>query len=381
MKVGFGSAPITPTPPVHLAGFGGRLEPVTKVHDDLEARAIALSSGDTSLVLVVCDLLGMSPAYSRPVREAVAAAAGIGIDHVLVSCTHTHQGPSVMTGTDALGWPNPPGYEEILQRGCVDAATQATASATDARLRYGRSVLPDHFAFNRRGEAFEEPWFATLDVLGADGSRAGVVANMHIHPVLLGPHWDAVATDWVGPFRREIERLAGGIAIELTGALGDINPTPPEGTPGDSYEPWASAEQTDDYGRRLADVVAATLDDAQPVEPSLELLRAESHEIAVGTTPIAALQGTPTMLVEFIEWALGDVRVVSIPGEAFHQLGREISSGRDDRVLLAGIAPAWHGYLPVPWGSGERAGYEEGVSFGEEAVAAMRSVLVERPAG
>jgi hypothetical protein len=83
------------------------------------------------------------------------------------------------------------------------------------------------------------------------------------------------------------------------------------------------------------------------------------------------------MLVEFLEWAIGDVRLVSIPGEAFHQLGREISSSRDDRVLLAGIAPSWHGYLPVPWGEG----YEEGVSFGEEAVAAMRSALLESPAG
>ena len=67
---------------------------------------------------------------------------------------------------------------------------------------------------------------------------------------------------------------------------------------------------------------------------------------------------------------------MSIPGEAFHLLGREISSARGDRVLLAGISPAWHGYLPHPWGEG----YEEGVSYGEEFVRVVREVLVRAPA-
>ena len=81
------------------------------------------------------------------------------------------------------------------------------------------------------------------------------------------------------------------------------------------------------------------------------------------------------MLVELIEWQFGDVRLVSIPGEAFHLLGREIAASRGGRVLLAGIAPSWNGYLPHPWGEG----YEEGVSFGEDAVRTMREALTKAP--
>jgi hypothetical protein len=389
VRAGFGAAAITPAPPVHLAGFGGRIEAVTSVHDDLEARTLYLEEDGVAVCIVVCDLLGMSPAYSRPVREAIAEATGLPIEGVLVACTHTHQGPSVMTGTDALGWPNPPGYENVLRDGCVASARAAVASAQDATLRYARAPLPDGFAFNRRGGAYDEPWFALLDVRTSDDSRIGVVANVGIHPVLLGPGWASVATDWVGPFRRELERLAGGAAIELTGALGDINPTPPKGEdayksyektatdPGAPYEPWASAEDTDAYGRKLAAVVAAALDDTQPLDATLAIVRSETEEIAVGGTGLSVLQGEPSMLVEFVEWSIGDVRLVSIPGEGFHLLGKEISASRDDRVLLAGISPSWHGYLPHPWGEG----YEEGVSFGKDAVAAMRSKLLERPPG
>ena len=381
MRAGFGSASITPGLPVHLAGFGGRTEAVTSVHDDLEARTLYLKDGDVALCIVVCDLLGMSPTYSRPVREAIAEESGLPLEAVLVACTHTHQGPSVMTGTEALGWPNPPNYEDVLRDGCLASARAAIAGARDASLRYARVPLADGFAFNRRGGAYDDPWFAVLDVRASDASRIGVVANMGIHPVLLGPGWASVATDWVGPFRRELESLAGGSAVELTGALGDINPTPPLGAPGETYEPWASAEDTDAYGRRLAAVVASALDRVQPLDGPLAIVRSETEEIAVGGTGLSVLQGEPSMLVEFVEWAIGDVRLVSIPGEGFHLLGAEISASRDDRILLAGISPSWHGYLPVPWPKTGEEGYEEGVSFGRDAVAAMRSKLLERPAG
>ena len=371
MRAGFGAAPITPQPPVFLAGFGGRTEPAASVHDELEARALLLDDGGNAVCLIVCDLLGMSPGFAGPARERVGAELGLPPERVLISCTHTHQGPSAMAGTEALGWPNPDGFSDVIANGCVSAAQAARDSAVDATLRYGRTALPDHFAFNRRGGNFDEPWFAVLDVLGADGERRGVVANMHIHPVLLGPNWHAISTDWVGPFRTRLEEQLGGRAIELTGALGDINPTPPEGKPGDSYEPWATAEQTTSYGQRLADVVAEATADASPIDATIDVVRHETLDVPVGGTPIAALLGEPSLRVEFIEWQIGDVRVVSIPGEGFHLLGREISASRGDRVLLAGIAPAWHGYLPHPWGEG----YEEGVSYGEEFVATVKAAL------
>ena len=390
MRAGIGTATITPEVPVFLAGFGARSEPATSVHDELEARALYLSDGSTDVVLVVCDLLGMSSGFSLPVRQAIAGELELDIGHVLLSCTHTHQGPSAIAGTEAIGWPVPEGYADVLRDGCLAAARAARETARPARLRYARAPLPDGFAFNRRGLPYEEPWFAVLDVVG-DDERIGVLANLSIHPVLLGPQWYAVSTDWVGPMRRTIEATLRGTAIELTGALGDINPTPPEGRPDATYEPWATADQTTAYGERLGAVVAKAVDSAEDLPDTLRVMRSETHDIPVGGTPIAALHGEPTMKVDLVEWDIGGdgrrsesgaqrdqsgVRLVSMPGEAFHLLGREISSGRGDRVLLAGLAPAWHGYLPHPWGEG---GYEEGVSFGEDFARTVRELLVAAP--
>jgi hypothetical protein len=40
-------------------------------------------------------------------------------------------------------------------------------------------------------------------------------------------------------------------------------------------------------------------------------------------------------------------------------------------VLLAGLAPEWHGYLPSPFTDG----YEESMSYGRDAVAAITHAL------
>ena len=61
----------------------------------------------------------------------------------------------------------------------------------------------------------------------------------------------------------------------------------------------------------------------------------------------------------------------ALPGEAFHELGRAIESRGDAHVLVAGLTPEWHGYLPSPF----REGYEESMSYGRAAVAAIGSAL------
>lgn len=376
-RAGFGSAPIAVTAPVFLAGFGDRTQPADRIHDQLEARAVVLEDGSSSVCLVVCDLLGMSPGFMQPARDEICKALGLDPGNVLIACTHTHAGPSAMAGTEALGWANPENFSDAIADACLTAAENARDLTEDADLRFVRAALPPGFAFNRRGLAFEDPWFAALDVVGLNG-RLGCIANMHIHPVLLGPHWLAVSTDWIGPFRKALEDEAGGTAVQLTGALGDINPTPPDGNPDDSYAPWASAEQTEAFGEALAGVVAGVLDDAISVVGGIGVVRSEQVELEVADTPIAALLGDRKLPVEFVEWSIGDIRCVAIPGEAFHQLGLEISASRNDRVLLAGLAPTWAGYLPRPF-STDGEGYEEGVSYGEAFVDAVATKLIQAP--
>jgi hypothetical protein len=373
LDVGFGSAIITPPTPVQLAGFIDD-QPAYEVHDDLEVRALFLRGDYGGVCLLVCDLLGLSPKFAGPVRDAVANALDLETAAVLTSCIHTHAGPSTLEGSQVLGWVTPDGYLETLVQRCVAAARAASAAAAPASLRAGRWPLPAGLSVNRRGLPYQ-PTFAVVDVLGAGGARIGTVANVSIHPVALGPECLAVSSDWVGPFRAELERRAGGTAVLLSGAIGDVNPCHVHRQDNDCRgDGFAEAEQ---LGTDVAEVVGTVLQEAEPVAvdgPSVA--RHRVLDVTLGATLLTAGREGRTVPIELVEWAIGPVRLVSVPGEAFHALGRAIEDrvaerGDGTHVLLAGLAPEWHGYLPLPFGEG----YEESTSYGRAAVAAIADAL------
>ncbi len=366
VRVGFGTAVITPEVPVFLAGFSARTEPAAGVHDDLEARAVMIQRGEQRLCLIVCDLLGMSPDIARDLRRAVGEALELPGERVLTACTHTHTGPSVLRGGEKLGWPTPESYERELVAGCLTAARAAAAAVEPADLFCARRQLPASVSLNRRGLPYD-PTFAVLDARRPDGSSVGTLTNVGVHPVALGAHCLKVSTDWVGPFRSAVTAATGGGATLLQGSLGDVNPTEPHHH--DEYGDYHHAEH---IGRSIADAVLAILDELEPVSGPIGRAISRTIHAPVGITPITALSGlSGELAVELIEWDLGSVRVVSIPGEAFHALGNSVQASRDREVLLAGLSPAWQGYLPMPWGEG----YEETVSYGEEFVATVHKHL------
>jgi len=372
MRLGVASAVITPeTMPVHLAGFG---EPQVahEVRDDLEVRAVYVASGGTSVCLLVCDLLGMTHHYANPVRDAVGAALGLSRAQVLTSSVHTHAGPSAMAGTEVLGWHVPEGYGELLVERCRAAAVAARdAAVEDVSFRFGRWALPAGLSINRRGHPYD-PWFTALDVLGADGSRVATIANIAIHPVVLGPECLAVSSDWVGAFRVALERRLGGRAVMLQGAQGDVNPHHVHRQDNDcGGDLFAEA---DELGASLAEAVDAVIGSAAPVEEAD--VAVERHVVLDAPTDtdtdLGAALGGRSMKVELVEWALGPVRVVAIPGEGFHALGRAVEERAGGRVLLAGLAPTLQGYLPMPY----TEGYEERTSYGRSFVDAVTSALL-----
>jgi hypothetical protein len=368
VDIGFGSAIITPPTPVQLAGFIED-QPAREVHDDLEIRVLFARGEHGAVCLIVCDLLGMSREFALPVRSAVAAALGLELGAVLTSCIHTHAGPSTIAGSARLGWVTPEGYRETLVERAVAAAQIASTAPQPANLRAGRWALPDGLSVNRRGLPYE-PTFAVLDARTPDGTRIGTVANIAIHPVALGPECLAVSTDWVGPFRSTLEQRAGGAAMLLSGALGDVNPHHVHRQHNACRrDGFAEAEQ---LGRDVADVVDSVLGDAEPLDtagPRVE--RHDSIEVVLGSTLLTAGREGRTVEIELVEWSIGPLRLVSVPGEAFHALGRAIEQRTPGHVLLAGLAPEWHGYLPVPFTDG----YEESMGYGRDAVAAIARAL------
>jgi hypothetical protein len=305
----------------------------------------------------------MSRDVADPIRAAVARAVDADVEHVLTSCTHVHAGPSTLTGTDAIGWPVPVGYREQLVTRVSTAAHAAMSSLAPVTVSWNRGTLQHDVAVNRRGyDLAPEAQVLVFDPVAT-------VVNFGIHPTVTGPANVTITTDWVGPFRRAVERATGMPVVFLQGCQGDVNPSVTSWESGDP-ESWAPVVET--FAERLAADAVRLIAAATSADASSLVARRRELVVPVGPTLLGQLAGgADTRRIELVDWRLGDVPLVAIPGEGFHGLQQLIAAARAGPLLLAGLAPDWHGYFPVPYADG----YEEGLSLGPEAVADVVATL------
>lgn len=352
-----------------MAGYAGRLGGTTGVHDPTTVRALVID-GVGIVAVDVC-------ALHEDTCTALAIASGL--DAVVVAATHTHSGPSV--GLGRVG-PHAEGVHTAVVAAALAALSDAAASATPCRAAWttarGSGVAKDR----RHLERTIDPPATALTFTEASGRAVAVLASYPCHPVVLDATNTLVTADWVHPFRERLEQALDAPVVFLTGTAGDVN---------DGHSPDASFDAaTDDLrtferaaelGRRVADsLLAATpapVDAAGPArftsagvtlhhEPGdAEAIRARADAWRAQLPRADA--GLQAVLRIWIEWAeawrpgdgaepwqgrvgrlaLGDVSVVTLPGEPFLAVSEAIAARVDAPVLVAGYCDGVPGYLPT----------------------------------
>jgi hypothetical protein len=100
-KAGAAEVCITPPIGVELAGYGPRLQRYsTDIHDHLMGQALVLDDGETRVAIVTCDLISLSAAFVREVRQLVHKRTGIPPAHVMLACIHSHTAPTTQAFHD-----------------------------------------------------------------------------------------------------------------------------------------------------------------------------------------------------------------------------------------------------------------------------------------
>ena len=124
LQVGSASVDITPNLGCHLIGyFNDRI--ATAIHDPLHAKALAISNGEMTIGIVVCDLIAVPGDVVRAAKERIASETGVPPERVMICATHTHTGPSIKS---SLGTPATEGYAEWVVRASPTRLSRRRAS-------------------------------------------------------------------------------------------------------------------------------------------------------------------------------------------------------------------------------------------------------------
>jgi len=384
-QIGAASRMINPEVGDYVQGAGVARR-ATKIRDILEANGLFLSDGKTQILLISCDLAAIESPRVAKMREAISQATGIPPRNVLVTCTHTHGGPSVLRTNYLM--PVDEAYLDRLQGWLVELAGQAVESAQPGKIGWGKGTA--QIGFNRRFcwadgthsmygdvtredfagvEGPDDPQHLTLFAADTDGKLIAVLYHNTTHPTLFYGA-GVFSADFPGEARNILREELGAVPVlYLNGAQGDI------GIRG-SLEQVSRlvAEETlrlhkdvKYHDRPVLDhayedlTVQVRLPEPERVAEARKVLaridageniRGQPMIMAFGAVHLQDVYGeNPVDTVPVHTVRIGDVALVTQPCELYCQFGLDIKR-RSPAPLTAvvGLADGFCGYCPTIYG-------------------------------
>jgi hypothetical protein len=358
-RAGYACSDITPGTDVGLIGYDFRQSKLPGGNigagDPLMARALAVSDGRSTAVLVSLDLAVLEQVVARDLRRKVADRVGVPEANVVLACSHTHSGPlpcSPERGRPAeekaiIGLPpRDPEWSRLFFDRVCDAA--ARASGLTYPVSIGVRQAPFGIAYNRRvpvgrgkvrhcwnpQESPEldpavsaDPACVVAVLRQTNGPRRFIVFNMGAHGVCLGKTSRAVSADWPGAACRALDADQPHThSLFVAGACGDAHP-------------WIATQEDpglmDRVGRAAAAFAAVLAEAAAPVKGAGDHLACAARTVKFGHDEL-----------DLTAWNMGGLLLAAMPVELFASLGAAIRRLAGKPILLATCANGWHGYWP-----------------------------------
>ena len=418
LKVGYARVNVTPPMGVNIAGyFKERI--ADGVLDELEVCAVAVGSGENTVLLITIDHCGLDKVFLNEWRANIAKDTGIPAEAIYIHCTHTHQGPVLLKNHSN---PLTAEYEIFLSRKVRDAAVFALEDMKPAKMGIGTGEAKN-VAFIRRyrmkdGTAKTNPGVNNPDIVAPigitdesvhivrfdrEGAETVVIANFANHPDVVGGN--KISADWPGMTRRFVEKAIDNTkCILFNGAQGDVNHVnvhPKAGDFNDMFNDFDGCSRGYGHARHIARVVTGAVlsvydkveyMDVDSVKYTQKIVEIPSnkpnpedlplahkyndlhnsgrddlipYEAMMLTTVVAEaarmvrLENAPdTFPMLFSAIAIGDVAFFGIPGEPFNGVGRALKAAPDWKLVIPTCnTNAKEGYFPM-MDSYDEGGYE-----------------------
>jgi hypothetical protein len=378
----------------------------TVIHDELNARCLALDDGKTKLVFVVADSCVIGRGIFDEAKKMVNEATGLPMENMMMSATHSHS-----CGTlQAVGQSEPsPIYQRFVARRIADGVRRALNNLAPAKIGHGSALVP-HQVFNRRwkmkaGSILPTPLGVTTDQVktnpginnpnlvepagptdpevsfislqSADGKPLALLANYSLHYVGgVGP--GHISADYFGAFAVKIGQFLGAgpefVGIMSNGTSGDINnidfrgsqeKQPPYGriqiVANDVAQAVATAVKNVNHANTLPLAVAQKeielglrIPTKDEVEKAREVMK--TSKLAPRMETMEQVYARETVLLSDFPkeisaplqiMKIGNLHISAIPAEVFVEIGLDLKK-RHSPTFTVSLANAYHGYLPTP---------------------------------
>lgn len=226
---------------------------------DLTARAMAIESQGSTVVIVGVDVTGFNSSFTDDIKNEIYNKRKISASAILINASHTHFAPVTQAWSAWQEFYHKPDsyYLNQVKKGIIKAVENALDELIPAEIYFASGAT--HIGFNRRSDVNADAVYDnTVDVLKIEYKNqkaSDVLFITGCHPVFKNQDDDSpftLSSNFPGVARNLVQGETGANAIFLQGFAGDINPAD------DSYE---------DTGAKLGnDVIAILNNDLTKIE-------------------------------------------------------------------------------------------------------------------
>lgn len=267
-KVGAADRDLTPQEPMPMWGYGARHAALSNgILDPLMAKAVVIQAGQSKLALVGTDL-GRGPTIPMMQKIRDELRSSCGIDHVVISGSHSHHGPVIELTADAGRgqgkFDAAVAYAQKLPDELIAVIKEANDNLKPAKIGVGKkSVSLNRNRHTKREPKVTDPMLAVVRFDDADtGKPIATLVNFAAHPTMIDALVLKYSADYPGAMKKKVESQLGGQCVFMQGAAGDMSANSPPGVDGPTQ-----------FGEALADAVleiAGGIQTAVPEKPGIE---------------------------------------------------------------------------------------------------------------
>ena len=394
MKAGASKIDITPPVGVWLEGIP-RNKPSDRVLDPLYARTVYLTNDKTELVIMVCDLVGLSEDDLEPIKKQISRETGISPHNTVIAFTHTHSGPATL----GLLTPKEMEYIDGLKYKLASVVKEAREQAVPCKVKVAYSYETMISEYRRLMDKNGKIWmnweeFNQEDIVGPagpddpevgvicladlDGGIIATLFNHTGHPNTLTGFDYSITPDYPGDACRRVEEKLGGTAVFFNGAQGSsdipgFNDRNPQGVKkrgkilADAVLEALEDENSEFSFSQKLDIIYAKLAipkrsvPPEKVEEARQVLKASQtaqddkslrdgvdEDIYARWLIEMIDDGKTSYLMPFNGIRIADAFIFTEPAELFTEIGLKIKKYSPFVfTFIIGLADGYFGYIPT----------------------------------
>ena len=362
-----------------LAGYAARTSSAVGTRDALAIAALVLEQGSERLVILSADVV----AFDADLRDQIASSVGLERSELAICASHTHSGPA-----GVVARLHPADRDRLnleLRSRFVSIAAQAIEIARSSMrpvdLVFGSSETEGVAANRNSASGLSDPRLSVLATRQGDGALQALLVHFACHPTILGADNLSISADFPGALRRNVaaslaQPTGEPVVLFVNGAAGDVSTrfTRRAQDVGEverlggslassAIEALASARMLDGQLRHARASISLPArapgnDDPHdtishspveaPTHGSSAAARIDEtrHQGAAMLAALSALpSGTVPAMLELDAWGLGDLAMVTVPGELVSSFARQIALAAPTSTLILGYTNGYVGYL------------------------------------